>query len=176
MKTPETDGRSPQYKPFLGHDLKTKMKGKTMGIKIREADEKDLQSMISLYSQPDMDNGQVLSFEKAKEIFKKTKDYPFFKIYVAVLEDEIVGTYELVVMDNLANKGAPSGIIEDVVVSEKRQRQGIGREMMTHAMKVCKGMGCYKVSLSSNLKRENAHKFYESLGFKKHGYSFYVEL
>lgn len=33
-------------------------------------------------------------------------------------------------------------------------------------------MGCYKVVFSSNLKREGAHAFDESLNFEHHGYSF----
>jgi len=44
--------------------------------------------------------------------------------------------------------------------------------MMRHALRLCDEKGCYKVALSSNLKRERAHAFYESLGFAKHGYSF----
>jgi GNAT superfamily N-acetyltransferase len=147
-----------------------------MSVIIREANENDLELIIKLYSQPDIDNGEVISLGKAKEIFKKIKKYPFYKVYIAALEDEIVGTFELVIMDNFAHKGTPSGIIEDVVVSEKHQRKGIGKAMMFYAMNVCRDMGCYKVSLSSNLKRENAHEFYESLGFKKHGYSFYIEI
>ncbi len=47
--------------------------------------------------------------------------------------------------------------------------------MMNYAIKLCRENGCYKVALSSNLKREKAHAFYEKLGFKKHGYSFLVE-
>jgi hypothetical protein len=43
-------------------------------------------------------------------------------------------------------------------------------------MKYSKEKGCYKMTLSSNLKRESAHAFYDSLGFKKHGFSFLVEL
>ncbi len=30
--------------------------------------------------------------------------------------------------------------------------------------------------LSANLIREDAHRFYEAVGFKKHGYSFLVSL
>lgn len=48
--------------------------------------------------------------------------------------------------------------------------------MMKYAIEYCKKYGCYKVSLSSNLKREKAHHFYESLGFRIHGYSFLLEL
>lgn len=147
-----------------------------MDLTIREAEETDLESIISIFEQPDMDNGQVISLGKAKDILKKTKQYPFFKVYVAVFENKVVGTFELLIMDNLAHRGVPSGIIEDVAVSKDYQGKGIGKEMMRYAMKVCKDLGCYKVTLSSNLKRENAHRFYESLGFIKHGYSFYVEL
>ena len=147
-----------------------------MNIDIREAEEKDLESLISLYSQPDMDNGRTVSLENAKRIFMKMKNYPFYKVYAALLDDNIVGTFELLVMDNLAHRGAPSAVVEDVVVSDKHQGKGIGKEMMIFAMKVCREMGCYKLSLSSNVKRENAHKFYESLGFNQHGYSFYVDL
>ena len=38
----------------------------------------------------------------------------------------------------------------------------------------CRARGCYKTSLSANLKREHAHAFYESLDFERHGYSFRV--
>jgi len=147
-----------------------------MEILIREAEEKDLPSMIVLYSQPDMDNGDAISLEKAKEILKKTKHYPYYKVFVALMDNEVVGTFELLIMDNFAHRGAPSGIIEDVVVSEKYHGRGIGKEMMRFAVERCRDMGCYKVTLSSNLKRNKAHEFYERIGFKKHGYSFLVEI
>lgn len=30
------------------------------------------------------------------------------------------------------------------------------------------------MTFSSNINREAAHRFYESLGFRKHGYSYYI--
>jgi GNAT superfamily N-acetyltransferase len=66
-------------------------------------------------------------------------------------------------------------VVEDVAVSPSHQGKGIGRAMMAHALEECRKAGCYKLALSSNLKRENAHQFYESLGFKRHGYSFVIE-
>jgi len=35
--------------------------------------------------------------------------------------------------------------------------------MMEHAIAECRKAGCYKLALSSNVKREGAHRFYESL-------------
>jgi GNAT superfamily N-acetyltransferase len=79
-------------------------------------------------------------------------------------------------MHNLAHQGTPSAIVEDVVVLEARQSQGVGRAMMAHAMAEARAAGCYKLMLSSNQKREGAHAFYASLGFQRHGFSFLIEM
>jgi len=143
---------------------------------IRTATESDLPDILSLYSQPDMDNGKVLTLESAKEIFSKMNTYPDYAVYVVEMDGRVVGTYALAIMDNLAHMGSKSGLIEEVVVSQSHQRQGIGKRMMEHAVEICKTKSCYKVVLSSNVNRNNAHEFYKNLGFKIHGYSFLVEL
>jgi GNAT superfamily N-acetyltransferase len=147
-----------------------------MQVSIREAIKEDLKGILRLYDQPSMDKGNVISIEKAGIIFDKMSSYPDYKVYVAFLQEEMVGTFALAVMDNLGHNGDTSGVIEDVVVLEDKQGRGIGRQMMEYAVALCKNKSCYKVMLSSNIKREAAHKFYESLGFKKHGYSFLIEL
>lgn len=148
----------------------------TEPISFREAEEADLPAVLALYAQPDMDGEPGLTEAEALVVFRRMKAYPDYKVYVAVLDSEIVGTYALAVMDNLAHRGARSGLIEDVVVSDTLQGQGIGRQMMRDALNRCRESGCYKAALSSNLKRKRAHRFYESLGFEKHGYSFYTDI
>ena len=148
----------------------------TAPLTFREAEETDLPAVLALYAQPDMDGETELTEAETLVIFRRMKTYPDYKVYVAVLGEAIVGTYALAVMDNLAHRGARSGLIEDVVVSDTLQGQGIGRQMMRDALNRCREAGCYKAALSSNLKRERAHRFYESLGFEKHGYSFYTDI
>ena len=123
-----------------------------------------------------MDNGQILALPEATIIFNRMKLYADYQVYVTEINGEIIGTYALAIMDNLAHMGSKSGLIEDVVVSQTHQRQGIGQQMMGYAIETCREKSCYKVLLSSNLKRENAHDFYDSIGFKKHGYSYLMEL
>jgi len=79
-------------------------------------------------------------------------------------------------MHNLGHLGAPSAIVEDVAVAPALQGNGIGKAMMQFALELCRGKGCYKLMLSSNLKREQAHAFYDSLGFERHGFSFRVDV
>jgi GNAT superfamily N-acetyltransferase len=141
----------------------------------REASREDLPRVLGLYSQPDLDDGKVLSLPDAERIFERMAHYPDYKIYVAVFEERIVGTFALLIMDNLGHMGAPSAVIEDVAVEPEWQARGVGKGMMHHALKVAAEKGCYKAVLSSNLKRERAHAFYESIGFERHGYSFRVD-
>ena len=145
-------------------------------VEIREAIDADLPAILSLYAQPDLDDGKVLSIERAQKILARIRSYPDYRIYAAKAGEEIVGTFALLIMDNLAHMGAPSAIVEDVVVDPDWQGKGIGKQMVQFAVERSKDLGCYKLALSSNLKREVAHRFYESLGFRRHGYSYFVEL
>lgn len=143
-------------------------------VLFRAATKADLPDILRLLAQPDLDDGQVLPLAEAEQLFERMARYPDYRIHVALLDGSIVGSFALLVMDNLGHRGAPSGVIEDVVVDPRCQGQGIGRAMMRHALALCGEKGCYKVALSSNLSRERAHAFYESLGFERHGYSFRI--
>jgi len=145
-------------------------------IKIKKAEKNDLVTIIGLHKQLSITTENDLSLDNASKIFNKICNYPCYTIYVAEKSDKIVGVFSLLIMDNLAHGGMPSGIIEDVIVDESERCTGIGKLMVSFAMRKCSEYNCYKMVLSSNLQRHRAHKFYEELGFKKHGYSYYVEL
>jgi GNAT superfamily N-acetyltransferase len=145
-------------------------------LEIRKATISDISNILRLYGPDGLDDKKILSIEKAKLIFNKFSRYPNYSLYMATLDNKVVGTFELLIMDNLAHNGSPSGIVEDVAVEINYRNQGIGKKMMEYAMEMGRQQGCYKLTLSSNLKRATAHRFYENLGFKKHGFSFLIEL
>ena len=145
-------------------------------LHIRPAKTGDLSGVLALYAQPALDNGDVLPLDDAAKLHSRFAAYPDYTLYIAILRDEIVGSFALLVMDNLGHLGAPSAIVEDVVVDPTLQGRGVGREMMQFALERAREKRCYKLTLSSNAKRREAHAFYESLGFERHGFSFRVEL
>lgn len=145
-------------------------------VTIREAEEGDLPAILSVYRSAGLDSARTLSASEAGTIFQRIWTYPDYKIFVASREGKIIGTFALLIMDNLVNGGLPSGIVEDVAVMKDNQGQGIGKQMMNFALERCRQRGCYKLVLSSNEKRDAAHRFYESLGFVRHGFSFQVNL
>lgn len=144
-------------------------------IHIRVATFDDIGSILQIYAQA-LDNGKVLPVKQAQEVFLKQQQYPDYKVFVAENNETIIGTFALMIMENMAHLGSPSAVVEDVGVLPAWQGKGIGKIMMEFAMNYAKEKGCYKMSLSSNLRREQAHQFYESLGFTKHGFSFLIKL
>ncbi len=136
----------------------------------------DLPTVMDLYAQTGLDRGDQISPLEAEKIFDRMSDYPDYKLYVTLYQGKIVGTLTLLIIDNLVHKGSPSGVIEDVAVDPNYQSLGIGSFMVRHALVIAGEKQCYKVMLSSNMRRERAHAFYESLNFERHGYSFRADL
>jgi GNAT superfamily N-acetyltransferase len=145
-------------------------------IAIREAAETDLPAILRAYEDAGIGRGMSWTAEEAREQFAKLRQYPSYRIFVAETDGAITGTYALIILDNLAKRGARAGVVEDVAVLPSFQGRGIGRAMMEHAREECRRAGCYKMTLSSNVAREGAHRFYDSLGFERHGYSFLMRI
>ena len=145
-------------------------------IHIRPATPDDLSAILSLFAQPDMDGEQVLTLDEALPIFERIQQRPDHTIYVVLKADNIIATFTLLIVQHLTHRGTRSGLVEDVVVRADQRGQGIGQAMMAFATDTFKAAGCYKVMLSSGARRVDAHRFYERLGFRKHGESFLMDL
>ena len=144
-------------------------------LTFRRATESDLPEVLRLYAQPDMDDGKVLDLDAARALLARFARYPDYSLWIGEIEGRAVASFALLIMDNLAHLGTPSGIVEDVVVDPVFQSRGIGVRMMDFARARCAEKGCYKMALTSNQKRLRAHAFYDRLGFARHGFSFVID-
>jgi GNAT superfamily N-acetyltransferase len=140
-------------------------------ITIRSIVESDLPAVVAIQS-----HLTPSSLETAQRAFDRIKRYPSYDVYLAFRAEEPVGTFAMLIMDNLGHLGAPLAVVENVVVDPSSRRQGIGRAMMMHAFAVARANACYKLILASNVKLIEPHKFYEQLGFTKQGYAFAIDL
>lgn len=145
-------------------------------LTFRQALRDDLPALLGLYAQLGQDDGRVLELSDAQALWDRMASYPDYHIHVAESLGRIVGTWSLLVMVNLAHRGLPSAIVEDVIVDKSCRGRGIGKGMMREAMDLARAKGCYKLALTSNKNREAAHRFYDSLGFVRHGLSFFTDL
>ncbi len=51
-------------------------------------------------------------------------------------------------------------------VDEKYRGQGIGKELMRWAIERARKENCVAIQLTTNAERQDAHRFYENLGFR----------
>src|SRR5438128_2946121 len=120
-------------------------------VAIREATEADLPDLLRAYRDAGIDGGLAYTPEEARDQFARFHEYPSYRFFVAAVDGAFAGTYALIVLDNLAKRGAKAGVVEDVAVLPHFQGRGVGRAMMEHARAECRAAGCYKMTLSSNL-------------------------
>lgn len=145
-------------------------------VDIKEiSSEDELKEVLELLKE--LDESADIPLEKAESIWRAMASYPYYRIYAAYDEDNnIIGTFTLLICENLGHGGKPFAIVENVVVGPGRRGQGIGKAMMRKAARLAGEKGCYKLMLSSDIKREDAHRFYESIGFKRHGISYRIDI
>jgi len=146
-----------------------------MNLEIRLATCTDLPILNQLYAE--MDDTSPLPSEQIERIFAEITQIPNYQIFLAYWQEQPVGTFSLLFLPTMMHPGIhKSALLDSVVVSAAYRCQGIGRAMVREALKLSAAAGCYKVTLSSNLKRDRAHAFYQSLGFQQHGWSFSLEI
>lgn len=102
--------------------------------------------------------------DKALEIFENINSNQNHIILVAQIDGKIIGAATLIIEPKFIHNGSLAGHIEDVVVQEKFQGQGIGEKLTSHLLEIAKKRGCYKTVLNCT---DELKPFYEKLGFKQ---------
>jgi N-acetylglutamate synthase-like GNAT family acetyltransferase len=133
-------------------------------MNIRKASITDLPKILDLYRELNPEDDE-LDLCVAEAIWKKSEAKNTITYLVAVENNEVVGTCNIAIIDNLTRSGRPYGIIENVITAIKYRRKGIGKVLIEKAVELAKINNCYKVILLSSSKRFEAHKFYEAIGF-----------
>ncbi|HLF76581.1 MAG TPA: GNAT family N-acetyltransferase [Dehalococcoidia bacterium] len=141
-----------------------------MTTSIRTAVLEDLPHLVELLQQMSLDTlredmGAPLPAVYSKAFAVIDAD-PNQTLLVAEADGLIVGTACLIVIPNLSYRARPHAIIENVVVDSSARSRGVGEQLIRRAIDVAREAGCYKVTLTSNKARIDAHRFYERLGFK----------
>lgn len=141
-----------------------------MSVTMRDAMPTDLPVLSALYRQlqPE-DTTKPAELERG---FYAMQAQPGCRVFIAACDEVIVGTFVLYLLPNMTRNGRPAAIVENIVVDARFRGQGIGREMLAYARELARVQGCYKLSLTSNAARTEAHAFYHRCGMMQHGVSF----
>ncbi|GAA2753135.1 GNAT family N-acetyltransferase [Amnibacterium kyonggiense] len=87
-------------------------------------------------------------------------------LLVAVDGDEVLGTMQLTRIPGMARRGTTRLLVEAVRVRSDRRSAGIGGAMLRWVQEdAARALDAGLVQLTSDAAREDAHRFYERLGF-----------
>ncbi len=152
---------------------------KAGGAIVRPAWGADLEDLLRLYAElADSPTGATPSDDPAapRALAAVLAD-PARHLVVAVLDELIVGTADLLIAQNLTHGARPWGIVENVVVSPAMRRQGVASALFEHLLNLAREADCYKVQLLSGKQRVEAHRFYRAIGFEPvaEGFKLYLD-
>jgi GNAT superfamily N-acetyltransferase len=147
-------------------------------VTVRGATPADLGALLVLYEElADKAAAAPGTREHSEPVLAEILADPARHLVVALLDQQPVGSADLLVAPNLTHDGMPWAIVENVIVAEAARRKGVARELMAHLIDLARAAGCYKVQLLSGMQREEAHRLYGSLGFAAvaQGFKLYLE-
>jgi GNAT superfamily N-acetyltransferase len=139
------------------------------GLAIRPADEADLGRTVELLLLGAVPGGPLSTetphdLEPYRAALRDIGDHGGL-VLVADLSGVVIGVCQLIVFRHLQARGALCAEIESVHVHPEHRGTGVGAALLHDAIARARQLGCYRVQLTSNTARTDAHRFYERLGF-----------
>lgn len=135
---------------------------------IREATREDVPAIVRLLAADQLGAHREDPTELGDylDAFGRVDADPNNLLVVADDDGTVVGTLQLTFIPYLTYRGAWRAQVEAVRVAPDRRGSGLGRQLMEWAVEQADERGCHLIQLTSNKVRDDAHRFYASLGFE----------
>jgi GNAT superfamily N-acetyltransferase len=146
-------------------------------VVVRDAVEEDIPRIVELFTHGSLVEGKEDPAELGpyRSALAEIDRGPG-AVLVAEVEGQVVGVCQLIVFRHLQTRGGLCAEVESVHVHPDQRGHGIGTILMRAAVQRAGELGCYRVQLTSNNARPEAHRFYERLGFEPSHRGFKLKL
>ncbi|MFZ0034256.1 MAG: GNAT family N-acetyltransferase [Sedimentisphaerales bacterium] len=136
-------------------------------VSIVEAKESDLPAIKGLLAElvNAIQDSESLDINKAMGNCRILLNDANCNLLVAKVGDSVVGFINFTTRKTALHL-APSGLIDELIVSEKYRGQGIGRQLISAAVDKCRQLGCCEIEVSTEKTNTKAREFYKSSGFE----------
>ena len=142
----------------------------SQAISFRLATHADLPSIVRMLADDDLGSQRERNEDPLPEsyysAFEQIHNDPHHELIVAERNGEVIGTLHLMYLPSISYQGGLRVQIESVRVDKRFQSQGIGSAMMKWSIDRARQRGAHIVQLTTHKSREDAHRFYERLGFR----------
>ncbi len=143
------------------------MREDLLGVTVRRATADDVPRLVELLdlgsSLPGKEDRAALA--AYSDALADIDDTPRNEVLVAVLGERVVGVCQVFAVRHLQERGGWCAELESVHVHPDVRGRGIGGVLLGAAVDQARRWGCYRVQLTSNRSRIDAHRFYVRHGF-----------
>jgi N-acetylglutamate synthase-like GNAT family acetyltransferase len=140
-----------------------------MTFGMRKAEPKDIKALCVLMDEM---SKTAITPEQMLNRLQLVEDSKIDSLFVCEENKEIVGLLGFRIRENLEELSR-FGEISAIVVNHDNRRNGVGRFMMDYAEQLAREYKCKGMWLVSGFPRkEEAHQFYQRLGYQTTGYRF----
>jgi len=116
-------------------------------------------------------NSEGIARDVLSENSRNALTNPNSYILVAETEGKVIGFISFMTRKTIVHSG-PCGLIDELVVSKRHRRKGVGKELIKAAVEECKKLRCCEVEVSTESTNVNAREFYKHCGFEETGVIF----
>lgn len=134
-----------------------------MTVEIRECRTEDFDAVAKLLHQlwPD----KIFDRRALKHVYEHALGSAQQKLIVGLVDGKLVGFCSLTIKNNLWVCGN-LGTVDELIVDANYRRTGIGKQLINKIFQIAIENNCKRIELDSSFHRKEAHRFYESIGFK----------
>ncbi|BCB82536.1 GNAT family N-acetyltransferase [Phytohabitans flavus] len=135
-------------------------------LAFRAASRADLPAIVAMLADDSLGTARESADDPSyAAAFDQIDADPRNTLVVADRAGEVVGTMQLTYIPSLTYRGGERLQIEAVRIRADQRGRGLGREMIQWAIDQGRARGCRLVQLTTDKRRDDAHRFYASLGF-----------
>ncbi len=143
-------------------------------LQVREIYKDELEGLLRLYTQlhnnpmPELD-------DRVSGIWENIHEDPNHHIIVGTINNKIVTSCVLIIVNNLTQGQRPYALVENVITDAEFRKRGYALDVLDFAREITQKHNCYKIMLMTGSKEESTLRFYERAGYNRNDKTAFIQ-
>lgn len=147
---------------------------KVLIMHIKEVQRKDLQQLLTLYTQLHNNDMPVID-EQLESLWDNIMSDKNHHVIAGFIDDQIISSCVIVIVPNLTHSQRPYAFIENVVTDKAYRNKGYATSILNFAREIAINENCYKIMLLTGSKKESTLSFYERAGYNSQDKTAFIQ-
>ena len=143
-------------------------------LQVREIYKDELEALLRLYTQ--LHNNPMPELDgRVRDIWESIHEDPNHHIIVGIINNRIVTSCVLLIVNNLTHGQRPYALVENVITDAEFRKRGYALEVLDFIRDMAQKHNCYKIMLMTGSKEEATLRFYERAGYNRNDKTAFIQ-